>query len=151
VCVWRARCAGWSYRISQTTTWRNHCFIFVSCVVASPYSTVMTNFFKTVAAVASSAATALQVAMPGLMVGLGTFHMILQSGHHLMTPSMVHVTKLTPGSDKPSSAWGVWLKTPIDDTQYGPITAAMVNVTNLTTPGSDNPTPCSSSSSTTSS
>ena len=61
--------------------------------MASPYSAVMTNFFKTVAAVASSAATALQLAMPGLiMVGLGTFHMILQSRHQLMTPSMVHVT-----------------------------------------------------------
>ena len=35
---------------------------------SQPYSKVMTNFFKVVAAVAPSPATALQVAMPGLML-----------------------------------------------------------------------------------
>jgi hypothetical protein len=33
---------------------------------------------------------------------VGTFHVILQSKHHLMTPSIVHVTNLIPGSDNPT-------------------------------------------------
>jgi hypothetical protein len=36
----------------------------------------------------------------GLWV-VGTFHVILQSQHQLMTSGMVHVTNLAPGSDSP--------------------------------------------------
>jgi hypothetical protein len=51
---------------------------------------------------------------------VGTFHVrhvILQSKHQFMTNNMVHVTNMTPpgsGSDNPS------VKTPIDDSRYGP-------------------------------
>jgi hypothetical protein len=69
--------------------------------------------------------------------GLGTFHhVILQSKHHFMTASMVHVTNLTPGSDNPSRAHGQkyqWMTASMVH-----VTASMVHVTNLT-PWSDNP------------
>jgi hypothetical protein len=48
-----------------------------------------------------------------------------------MTASMLHVTKLTPGSDNPSRAYG---------NKHRLVTASTVSVTNLTPPGSDDPT-----------
>jgi hypothetical protein len=64
-------------------------------------------------------------------VGLAHFtRVILQSEHQLMTPSMVHITNLTPpGSDNLSRVCG-------HNNQL--TTASMVHVTNLT-PGSANP------------
>jgi hypothetical protein len=48
-----------------------------------------------------------------------------------MTASMLHVTNLTPGSDNPSRAYG---------NKHRLVTVSTVSVTNLTPPGSDDPT-----------
>ena len=40
---------------------------------------------------------------PELGLWVGTFHIILQSKHALMTASMLHVINPTPGSDNPTA------------------------------------------------
>ena len=62
-------------------------------------------------------------------VGAALFTTFLRSKHQMTTPSMAHVTNLTPpGSDNPRRECS---KAPVDDSQCGPCTNL------LTTPGSE--------------